>query len=271
MTSRPFAEVIGDPIGHSLSPTIHGFWLGALGIEADYRRRQVEKGGLATYLAEVRADPAWRGSNVTMPLKLEALLAADTPSDAAIAAGAANMLVPKDGTVDADNSDVGAIATLLDGLRADGAAMDGVTLLGNGGAARAALAAFRLAGVGPVIVQARDMAAGRALGVEFDVAHVRPLTAPVTTAGLLNATPLGMAGKGCLNCELGAMPADGWVFDCVSVPAETPLVVAARARGLRVVLGLEMLVEQAAASFVRFFGAAPPRARDAELMRQLAP
>src|SRR5687767_6566726 len=61
MTSRPYAEVIGDPIEQSLSPTIHGFWLEALGIEAEYGRRQVTRADLPAYIVERRSDPNWRG------------------------------------------------------------------------------------------------------------------------------------------------------------------------------------------------------------------
>ena len=78
-----------------------------------------------------------------------------------------------------------------------------------------------------------------------------------------------MAGCDCLNCDLAVMPDDGLVFDMVSAPAETPLIAAARARGLAVVTGLDMLVEQAAASFKLMFGADPPRDRDADLWHRL--
>src|SRR5262245_654289 len=67
--TKPYAEVIGDPVDHSLSPAIHSFWLKALGIDASYGRRQVGRAEFPDYLAGRRADPAWRGSNVTMPLK----------------------------------------------------------------------------------------------------------------------------------------------------------------------------------------------------------
>ena len=68
-----YAEVIGDPIDHSLSPVIHSFWIETLGIDASYGRRQVTRADLPGYIAERRADPDWRGSNVTMPLKLDAI------------------------------------------------------------------------------------------------------------------------------------------------------------------------------------------------------
>src|SRR5689334_1775895 len=101
-----FAEVIGDPIAHSLSPRIHGFWLKALSLDADYRANRVDRSGFETWLDTRRADANWLGANVTMPLKLDALGAADEASDRAIAAGAANLLKRKDGKVYAANTDV---------------------------------------------------------------------------------------------------------------------------------------------------------------------
>ena len=270
MTSQPYAEVIGDPIEHSLSPMIHRFWLDALGIEADYRRRQVPRADLSAYLKERMRDPDWRGANVTMPLKLDAAALADEATDRAVAAGAANVLMKRDGKLVAANTDVGAIAALLARLHEAKAAMGSVTLLGNGGAARAALVALKLVGIHAVRIQARDMAEAMKLAVEFGLeAGPALLTAPIVSDGLVNATPLGMAGRDCLNCNLDHLPANGWVFDMVTDPPETPLVTAARNRGLAVLTGLDMLVEQAAASFTLFFGAEPPRDRDGELWHKL--
>lgn len=260
-----FAEVIGDPIDHSLSPVVHGFWLKALGIDAEYRREQVKRGGFADWLERRRADSNWLGANVTMPLKLDALSAADQSSDRAVAAGAANLVKIQDGQLFAGNTDVGAVAALVARLKEGGAKADRVTILGNGGAARAALVGLRFVGVHDIIIQARDMAAARALAVEFSTGNApRPLTAQIEGDGLINCTPLGMKGENCLNCELGGLDPDGWVFDMVT--GDTPLIAAAEKRGLKVISGLDMLVEQAAASFEIFFGAKPPRDRDDELM-----
>jgi shikimate dehydrogenase len=71
--TRAYAEVIGDPISHSKSPAIHGFWLKALGVEADYRATRITPEGLAAYFAARRGDPDWRGCNITIPLKQAAL------------------------------------------------------------------------------------------------------------------------------------------------------------------------------------------------------
>jgi len=270
MTSRPYAEVIGDPIDHSLSPAIHQFWLEALDIDADYRRRRVSRADLPAYIEERRKDLAWRGANVTMPLKLDAAALADEVTDRAVAAGAANVLMMRDNKLAAANTDVGAIAALLARLHEAQAAMGSITLLGNGGAARAALVALKLVGLRAVRIQARDMAGALKLAVEFGLeADPVPLTAPIVSDGLINATPLGMTGRDCLNCNLDHIPANGWVFDMVTDPPETPLISAARERGLSVLTGLDMLVEQAATSFALFFGAEPPRDRDAELWHKL--
>ena len=272
MTSRPYAEVVGDPIDHSLSPTIHSFWLEALGIEAVYGRRQVTRAQLPAYIAEKRTDPGWRGSNVTMPLKLDAIGLADSAADWAVTAGAANILMMREGKLVAANTDVGAIAALLSRLHQTKARMGRVILLGNGGAARAALVALKLVGLANVRIQARDLAEARKLAVEFGL-EVAPelFTAPIVSDGLINATPLGMPGRDCLSCDLQHMPSGGWVFDMVTDPAETPLIEAAKAAGLMTVNGLQMLVEQAATSFKQFFGKDPPRDRDAELWQKLRP
>jgi shikimate dehydrogenase len=267
---RHYAEVIGDPVEHSLSPAIHSFWLEALGIDAEYGRRRVTRAELSAYIEERRLDPAWRGSNVTMPLKLDAAALADQVTDRAIAAGAANVLMIRQGKLVAANTDVGAITTLLARLHEAKARMGSVILLGNGGAARAALVALKLVGISEVRIQARDLAEAMKLAVEFGLGvEPAPFTAPINSDGLINATPLGMPGRDCLNCELGRMPAGGWVFDMVTEPAETPLIEAARNRGLMVATGIEMLVEQAATSFKLLFEADPPRDRDAELWQKL--
>ena len=160
MTSFPYAEVIGEPIDHSLSPAIHSFWIEAMGLDARYGRRKVSRAELPAYLAEKRSDLDWRGSNVTMPLKLDAVALADGAADWAVAAGAANVLMMRDKQLIAANTDVGAIATLLKRLQQAKARMGSVILLGNGGAARAALVALKLVGISNVRIQARDLGEG---------------------------------------------------------------------------------------------------------------
>ena len=268
MTSiRPFAEVIGDPISHSRSPAIHRFWLDALGIEADYLATKVDRGTVAEYVAGRRVDPLWRGCNVTMPLKLDALMLADKSSDRAAAAGAANLLFLRDGNLLAANTDIGAVARLLDPLAKDS---ESITVLGNGGAARAVLVALRLLGVGQIRLQARDLAQARKLAVEFDMpAEPVRFDTPIASTGLVNATPLGMTGQPSFALDISEMPDGGWVMDMVTDPDPTALVRRAALRGLRTIDGLAILIEQAAESFELLFGRPAPRDKDAELLLRL--
>ena len=93
----PYAEVIGDPIAHSKSPLIHGFWLQALGIDGDYRRTHVTPGDLPAYIEQRRADPDWRGCNVTIPHKLAVMDLVDDPGDIRGTIGAMNTVVRQPG------------------------------------------------------------------------------------------------------------------------------------------------------------------------------
>ena len=262
-----YAEVIGDPVAHSRSPQIHRFWLKSLGIEGDYRAAQVTRSALPGFIEGRRADPNWRGCNVTMPLKLDALLLADRRSDRAAAAGAANLLFVRDGDLNAANTDVGAVARLLQPLIGKTRT---ITLLGNGGAARAVLVALRLLDFDSVRIQSRDLSEARKLAVEFGTGLApAPFDSPVASDGLVNATPLGMTGHPPFALDLSRMPAGGWVMDMVTDPNPTALLGDARAHGLATIDGLAMLVEQAAAAFELLFGAKPPRDKDAELMLAL--
>ena len=270
MTSRQYAEVIGDPIAQSLSPIIHGFWLEQLGIQGDYGRKQVTRAGLKAYLDAARTDPDWRGCNITMPLKLDALTLADGASDTALGTGAANIIIPRDGKLLAGNTDVGAIAKLIDQLAKNEAPMRAVTLLGSGGGARAVLTALHMLGFRQVRIQSRNVSEAYALAVQHGLAvEPVPFDAPVEGDGLINATPLGMTGQLPLDIDISAMTANGWVIDLVTSPNPTDLVRSAKARGMTAVGGIGMLVEQAAESFQLFFGKEAPRDKDGELMQKL--
>ncbi|MCJ7421171.1 shikimate dehydrogenase family protein [Sphingomicrobium astaxanthinifaciens] len=266
-----YAEVIGDPIAQSKSPEIHAHWLAAdAGLAARYERTRVGRDGLADYLAQRRGDPAWLGCNVTMPIKLEAIRLADEATDRAVAAGAANLLLPREGRVIAGNSDVGAVMLLLARLHEAGRPMARLHLYGTGGAARAVLVAAAALGHGGIVIHARNLQKAVQLAVQFGLAYQPvPLDTPPEGDGVINATPLGMVGRECLNCDVSRLGEEGWVFDMVSAPVETDLLKAAKARGLGIVDGIDMLVEQAAASYELFFGRAPDRRDDAALLARL--
>ena len=264
-----YAEVIGDPIAHSLSPAIHQHWLERAELTADYRAFHVEQADLARYLTSRRDDPDWRGCNVTLPHKVAVLELVDDADAVRASVGAANTVVRRaDGALFATNTDPG-------GFWAPVAEMDlagrPVAVLGGGGAARAVLWALAQVGVGEVTVLNRNVLKASALLARLGLkGRALPLDAPLPPAALLvNATALGMRGQAPLPIDLSPLPDDSVVYDLVYAPLETPLLAQARARGLATVDGLEMLIAQAALAFELLFGTPPPDGDDEALRERL--
>ncbi|MCB5425380.1 shikimate dehydrogenase [Altererythrobacter sp. CC-YST694] len=283
--TRPYAEVIGDPIVQSKSPAIHGYWIGRLGLDADYRAAHVTSSGLEDYLKSRRKDPQWRGCNITMPHKQAVIPLLDRLDPLAARIGAVNTIVREvDGSLSGYNTDAGGFLEPLRDLLAKEHLFRMARVLGTGGAARAIIAALAQEHV-VIVLAGRDPEKARALLDELDPKgehHVAPLAhfAEPTDfefddrAGcfdlVVNASPLGMAGQPPLEFDFSHVPPGSIIYDIVTHPVETPLLKAARAAGYRTVDGLSMLIGQAAEAFERFFGKAPPRDDgDAELRVRL--
>jgi len=282
--TRPYAEVIGDPIVQSKSPAIHGFWLGKLGIDADYRACHVTAEGLADYVASRRADPDWRGCNVTMPHKQAIMPLLDRIDPAAARIGAVNTVVrAEDGTLTGYNTDAPGFLEPLQPLLDQTHLYRMARIFGAGGAARAIITALADQGF-TLVVAARKPAQARALLDELaprgehhavELAHFAPPTdfafddREQILDLVINASPLGMAGKPPLDVDFSHVPPGSVVYDIVTHPLDTPLLVEARQRGLETVDGLAMLIGQAAVAFEKFFGAPAPREHDAELRKVL--
>ncbi|HWJ70191.1 MAG TPA: shikimate dehydrogenase [Sphingobium sp.] len=263
--NRPYAEVIGDPIAHSKSPIIHNFWLEELGVDAEYRKTHVTREGLAGYFLQRRADPDWLGCNITIPHKIAALDYVDDPGGVRARIGAINTVACETGgPLIGTNTDAGGF---LQPLLARGWQGNRAILAGTGGAAQAIGFALRSVGVTDLTVIARDAAKGQALLDKLGAdGLVLGFDTPLPAADLLvNATSLGMTGQPPFAPDLAALPASAMVYDIVYAPLETPLLAAARARGLARLDGLEMLIGQAALAFDIFFDAPAPRERDAAL------
>lgn len=269
-TDEPFAEVIGDPIGHSKSPLIHRFWAGELGLDLTYRAVQVPSEDLEAYVRRRRSEPSWRGCNVTLPHKIAILDHVADPDEVGSRIGAANTVFRTEAdTLACTNTDAAGFWSPVAGRDWTNVP---VTVIGAGGAARAVLFALSRIDIGPVTLLNRTPPKGAALLAAFGLkGQALPLDAAVPPCMLLvNASSLGMAGQPSLDIDLSRLPSDALVYDAVYAPLETNLLRTARARGLGTVNGLQMLVGQAAIAFELFFGQAPPRYRDHELMEELA-
>ncbi|QHL90049.1 shikimate dehydrogenase [Sphingomonas changnyeongensis] len=258
----PYAEVIGDPIAHSKSPLIHGFWLERLGLDGAYRAAHVRPEDLAGYFAGRAADPAWRGCNITVPHKEAALAHVLDRGDVRGTIGAINLAYrDRDGAIVGANTDAAGFYDPISALDLTG---EPVTVIGAGGAARAVLFALARMGAGPVTILNRTPMRGAALLAAFGLkGRALPLSAPLPPARLLvNASTLGMTGQPPLDIDLSPLPGDAIVYDIVYAPRETALLRAAAARGLDIVDGLAMLIGQAAYAFEILFGQPAPREHD---------
>ena len=270
--SRPFAEVIGDPIAHSKSPLIHNFWLGKLGIDAEYRACHVRADELESYFAKRRADPAWRGCNVTIPHKQAVIPWLDGIDTKAASVGAVNTVArDADGGLTGTNTDVDGTGEAVAEARFAGRA---TVVMGSGGAARAAFALLARSSCSLVRVIARSPSkaaeAASECGLQAEISPLSVAAGAFAGASLLvNATQLGMAGQqampGFILDALEGLAPDARVFDMVYAPLETELLKRARILGLATSDGLVMLVGQAAVAFEKLFGQPAPREHDAKL------
>ncbi len=250
------AGVIGQPIRHSLSPAIFNAAFAACGLDWAYLAFEVPEGAAGLAMAGVRAL-GLEGVSVTMPHKAAVIDALDELSDDAAALGAVNCVVQRGGALIGHNTDGPGLVDALE--RDEGLAVAGrrFAIIGAGGAARAVIRSLALAGAADVLVVNRSPKPGEAAAdLAGAVGRVGPFAEISEADVVVNATPLGM---GVVVTTAGApepLPLDPQlltegqvVVDLVYHPAVTPLLEAARARGLRTVNGLGMLIHQAAHAF----------------------
>lgn len=267
--TRPYAEVIGDPIVQSKSPAIHSFWLAGLGIDADYRAAHIRPEELADYLALRRDDAQWRGCNVTMPHKQAVIPLLDSIDPLAARIGAVNTIARgADGVLTGFNTDAPGFLEPLGDWRPHSA-----IIVGAGGAARAILLALADSGVRQVSILNRNVARAQDLLAEFGLDGMAASLETVLPAAdlLVNSSSLGMTGHPPLPSRLlESVTPDGTVYDIVTSPADTALLQAARASGRKVIDGLAMLIGQADHAFAHFFHQHPPHSADGALRSAIA-
>jgi len=255
------ACIIGWPAGHSRSPIIHNYWIRQHGIAGEYRKEAVPPEEFAGFLAGMGAR-GYVGANVTIPHK-EAALALSSPDARANAVGAANTLWRDGGPLRSTNTDVEGFLGNLDAAAPgwDRNLQDAV-VLGAGGSARAVVFGLIERGAKRIHLVNRTVARAQALrgrfGAAVTPARWEDVRAVLVGAPLLvNTTSLGMAKQPPLAIDVGLLPAGAVVADLVYVPLVTPLLAAARARGLATADGLGMLLHQAVRGFSLWFGVKP--------------
>ena len=257
------AGVMGWPVAHSRSPRIHNYWIDKHGLNGAYVLLPVAPGTLDIAVPGLAAL-GFRGCNITLPHKVDAMALMHEVDPMARRMGAMNtIVVQKDGSLKGFNNDgFGYIQSLLD-TKPDWRADAGpVTVLGAGGAARAVVLSLADRGAKEIRLINRTFEKAEALAREFGgpikAYHWEDRhTALADVALLVNTTSQGMHGQEALDLSLNALPTHALVSDVIYVPLETPLLAAARRRGNATVNGLGMLLNQARPAFHAWFGVMP--------------
>jgi len=266
--STQLCAVIGNPISHSMSPAIHNRAFAELGLDFVYVAFRVEDVGAA--MAGMRALENFRGMSVTIPHKVSIIEHLDEVAEVDRQIGSVNTVVNDAGRLKGSGSDgPGALRALTDA----GIAVAGknVTVLGSGGAARAI--AFTLAAAKPAslallgIIEAElkaltdDLVRKSGANATCAILETKTLAARVAeTQVLIHCTPVGMHPKTEETVVPKAMMHDDLaVMDIVYNPLKTKLLVDAEERGLKIVPGVEMFVNQAIVQFELWTGKTAPR------------
>lgn len=268
------AGVVGWPISHSLSPSIHGFWLEKYRLSGRYAALGIKPDDFDREFSALR-ERGFVGVNVTIPFKERVLEHAAEITPAARDTGAANTLTfRKDGSAHADNTDVAGFARLVKSAAPDWKGHDGpVVVMGAGGAARAVVWSLLAENVPRVFIVNRTVSKAETLcehfGSRLEVASPGEFPGIGRTATMIvNTTSLGMKGQPDLVVDFEPGMRSATVVDIVYNPLKTGFLKAAERNGNRIVTGLGMLLHQAAPGFERWFGVSPEV--DSELHETIA-
>ena len=263
------AGVVGWPVSHSLSPRLHGFWLEQMGINGTYEALPVEPEQFAVKVKDL-FDQGYKGFNITIPHKENALTFADVLEPQARIIGAVNTLVKKeDGTIIGSNTDWIGFLNNVKEFQPNWKASDGpCVVLGAGGAARGLVVALIEDGASEIRIANRTkvraerlvedlsrFAAGK--GCRISVHEEMDGDVLDGAAFLVNSTSLGMKGQPMLDIDLAALPVEAVVNDIVYNPLKTDLLKQAEMRGNQAVDGIGMLLHQAVPGFELWFGRKP--------------
>jgi len=235
--------VLGSPISHSLSPTIHRAAYELLGLDWRYDAIEVKEGGLRRFLNSCDSD--WRGLSLTMPLKAEAITVCGEADALALQVGGANTITWNGSKTKAHNTDVAGFSSALKnaGIRR----VDSVAILGGGATARAAVAAAtEFSNEITVFLRNSKRSEGlrRAVGdsgAELVLAPWSQIAHGLTAPLVISTTP-----KGATDSYVDQLPiTPGLLFEALYDPWPTALVSAWSSKGAQVLGGLDLLVEQA--------------------------
>jgi shikimate dehydrogenase len=263
------AGVAGWPVGHSLSPRLHDYWIAEHKLDAAYVPLPVRREDFATAVA-LLPKLGFRGLNVTIPHKEAAFALATEHDEAAKATGAVNTLVFEDGRIIGKNTDVAGVTGMLRDAGVTTLAGKSVLIYGAGGAACAVIFALTKLDAANIWIWNRTPSKAQELAIRFDQPNktrveVATSSSQISANLTINTTSVGMTGAGAAIEVPGAglahsasiQKGDVAAVDIVYRPLETPFLARYRQMGAKTVDGLGMLLHQAVPAFAAWFGVEP--------------
>lgn len=258
------AGVVGDPISHSLSPKLHGYWLKKYGIKGDYSAFHISANELSSFIHQLKSNGI-SGVNITVPHKENILKFVDIVDDVAARIGAVNTVYfNKKGKLVGTNTDgYGFLTHLKQSIIGWDSKKGPAVIIGAGGAARAILISLLDDGAPEIRITNRTFSRAEALAAEIGDERIKVIPwekrekALKGARLLVNVTTLGMRGQPILDLALDQLPKEAVVYDIVYNPLQTTLLKKAKERGNITVDGLGMLLHQAVPGFQAWFGIRP--------------
>ena len=247
--------LFGDPVTHSLSPMMHNGWIADHGLDAVYVALPLKSDNAEAFF-RMLGQAGFKGANITVPHKEAAARAAGFSGEAA------NVLAcGDDRALQAFNTDGdGFLDSLDESVPNWRSSVDRALVLGAGGAAKGIAQALVDAGK-QIVIANRTQARAEAIAKRLEHCTTAPWEDLGVVFGeadlIVNATTLGLGGSAAPDWPVEACKSEAIVCDIVYKPLETGLLKQARARGLKTVDGLGMLIHQGARSFEIWFGVKP--------------
>ena len=264
-----FAGIIGYPLSHSLSPSMHNFIYQKLGIEIVYKKWEIEEKNLELHIGKINNDD-FVGANVTVPYKEKIVPFLDEIKDEAVFTGAVNTIVKNNNKLIGYNTDVYGIKETLD-IQFKNDEINNVVIFGAGGAAKAALYVLFQRGLKNLTIINRTKANAVKMVDQFndfnfehcvltfnEIPKIK--TACQSTNLIINTTILGMKGSGYENIspvDSTFIDSNSVIFDMVYNPTKTQLIKIALDKNANIIEGLNMLVYQAIKSIELWTGISP--------------
>ena len=245
--------VIGNPIGHSLSPHLHNYVYNSLGIEANYEKLKIQINEIPSIIDDLR-NGVLSGINVTIPHKENIMQYLDDINPRAKSIGAVNIVMKNENKLFGNNTDWFGFTMSLKKNEIDVSGKE-VIALGAGGAAKSILFALKQSGVKKIILLNRTLQKAEELQDEIVFPNSLDYSVQMikNNSIIINTTPIGMLSEQC-PIDLGLLHKNQTIIDVIYTPFQTALIKFGNKIGAKTLNGLDMFIYQALTSMDLWFG-----------------